>query len=147
MKRTGEILFIFLSLIVIVSCDEDTDKDKSYLTCDQEVIISSELFNTAPNDALTINSINIDGNCMLINFSSSGCSGDTWTIKLIDSGSILVETSPPERTLRLSLDNEEICDAYILKNISFDISNLQVAGSNQVSLKITNNDSKITYNY
>ena len=93
----------------------------------------------------TINSLKITENCLKINFSSSGCSGDTWELKLIDSEDIL-ESNPVQRNLRLSLKNEELCLAFITKELSFDISNLQVDG-NQVQLNITNSDDEILYEY
>jgi len=80
-----------------------------------------------------------------INFSSSGCNGDTWELKLIDSEDIL-ESNPPQRNLRLSLKNEESCLAYITKELTFDISNLQVNG-NKVQLNLTNSDKNILYKY
>ena len=82
---------------------------------------------------------------MKINFSSSGCNGDTWELKLIDSEDIL-ESNPPQRNLRLSLKNEESCLAYITKELTFDISNLQVNG-NKVQLNLTNSDKNILYKY
>ncbi|MDC1539543.1 hypothetical protein N8480_02595 [Flavobacteriaceae bacterium] len=82
---------------------------------------------------------------MKINFSSSGCNGDTWELKLIDSEDIL-ESNPPQRNLRLSLKNEELCEAYITKELTFDISNLQVDG-NKVQLNLTNSDKNILHEY
>jgi len=115
------------------------------VNCDFETVISTEQYANAPSDQLTINSLDINDNCLKINFSSVGCSGDTWVLKLIDSGDIL-ESLPPQRNLRLSLKNEEECEAFITKELSFDISNLQVGG-NQVQLNITNSDDEILYEY
>ena len=82
---------------------------------------------------------------MKINFSSSGCGGETWEIKLIDSEDIM-ESNPPQRNLRLSLKNEEVCLAIVTKELTFDISNLQVGG-NRVQLNITNSEETILYEY
>ena len=68
-----------------------------------------------------------------------------WELKLIDSEDIL-ESNPPQRNLRLSLKNEESCLAYITKELTFDISNLQVNG-NKVQLNLTNSDKNILYKY
>ena len=113
------------------------------ITRDFTTLISSEEYLNAPSDQLTINSLEITENCLKINFGSSGCSGDTWELKFIDSEDIL-ESIPPQRNLRLSLKNEEECEAFITKELSFDISNLQVDG-NQVQLNITNSDDEILY--
>ena len=142
--KMKKILFFTLIGLTILSCSNDDDNENP-VNCDFETVISTEQYANAPSDQLTINSLDINDNCLKINFSSGGCSGDTWVLKLIDSGDIL-ESLPPQRNLRLSLKNEELCEAYITKEIIFDISNLQVDG-NQVQLNITNGDESILYEY
>ena len=144
MIRNFTLAVVLSGLTIVLACTKDDAR--SYQDCDQEVIISPTLYNTAPADALSINKISIDGNCMLINFSASGCSGSTWEVKLIDSG-LIMESNPPQRNLRLSLKNIELCAAYIPSEVSFDISSLQVEGTNRVSLNIINNGSGILYEY
>ena len=137
-------LGIILVITFFTSCSNDDDSNNS-ITCDFTTLISSEEYANASSDKLTINSLEIIENYLKINFSSSGCSGDTWELKLIDSEAIL-ESNPAQRNLRLSLKNEELCEALITKELSFDISNLQVDG-NQVQLNITNSDDEILYEY
>lgn len=137
-------ILILISIgITILSCSNDDIENSN--NCDFETIISAEQYGNAPSDQLSINSLEINGNCLKINFSSSGCSGDTWELKLIDSEAIL-ESNPPQRVLRLSLKNEEACLAYITKELTFDISNLQVDGK-KVQLNITNSEDNILYKY
>jgi hypothetical protein len=135
---------IFSITIGLSSCTNDNDNENPN-NCDLETILSAGQFTTAPSDQLTIKSLKIENNCLKINFSSSGCSGNTWEIKLIDSGNIL-ESNPPQRNLRLSLKNEEFCDAFITKELTFDISNLKV-NVNKVLLNISNFDDKFLYEY
>lgn len=142
MKTYTLILGILLTCIFLISCEKDEDTTPDY---DQEVIISSTLFETAPNDQLNINSIDVIENNLRINFGSSGCSGSSWELKLIDAD-VILESYPPQRNLRLSLKNEELCDAYFVKEINFDISKLQVEG-NQVILNIDNFETPILYEY
>lgn len=137
-------ILILISIgITILSCSNDDIENSN--NCDFETIISAEQYGNAPSDQLSINSLEINGNCLKINFSSSGCSGDTWELKLIDSEAIL-KSNPPQRVLRLSLKNEEACLAYITKELTFDISNLQVDGK-KVQLNITNSEDNILYKY
>ncbi|WP_143032128.1 hypothetical protein [Tenacibaculum sp. MAR_2009_124] len=139
-----KLLFSTLIGLTILSCSKNNDNQNS-MNHNFETIISKEQYANAPSDELTINSLDINDNRLKINFSSGGCSGDTWVLKLIDSENI-IESSPPQRNLRLSLKNDELCEALIIKEISFDISNLQVEG-NQVRLNITNSDESILYKY
>ena len=136
---------ILIGLVVIfgiIACNNDDDNSNN---CDQVTIVSFEQYENAPNDQLFINTLELNGDCLKINFSSSGCDGDTWILKLIDSESIM-ESNPPQRNLRLSLRNEEDCEALITKELTFDVNELRVDG-NQVLLNITNSDDQILYEY
>ena len=141
MKR---ILILTLMAITILSCSKDDDNTNPN-NCEFETLISAEQYANAPYDQLNINSLEINDDCLKINFSSGGCNGDTWELNLIDSEDIL-ESNPPQRNLRLSLKNEELCEAYITKEMTFDISNLQIDG-NKVQLNLTNSDENILYEY
>ncbi|WP_289062008.1 hypothetical protein [uncultured Zobellia sp.] len=128
--------------IAFLSC---SDNDESLSNCDFETIVSNEQYKNSPSDHININGMEINDNCLKISFSSSGCSGDTWELKLIDSEDVL-ESKPPQRNLRLLLKNEEMCEAYITKELTFDISNLQVNGG-QVQLNLKSFEENILYKY
>ncbi len=142
MKTLNLILGIIIIFTSLSSCDKDDDNS---INCDKQVIISAAEYNTAPNDPLTINTLELNGDCLKINFSSTGCTGDTWELKLIDS-EVILYLNPPQRDLRLSLKNDELCDAYITKELTFDVKTLRVDG-NQIILNITNSDDQILYEY
>jgi len=112
--------------------------------CDQNVIISADEYENAPNGHLTIIDMKIVGDCLKIKFSASGCNGDSWVVKLIDHGTI-AESNPCQRMLRLSLDNQELCKALITKEVSFNIKDLQVKEDNRIILNIL--DKSILYEY
>ncbi|QIA08645.1 hypothetical protein [Draconibacterium halophilum] len=127
---------------ILIEIDEIMDVAK--LSCDQRVIISPEEYENAPNDPFSITEITITADCLNIRYSASGCDGNTWKIKLIDSGNI-AESYPFQRTLRLSLDNNEACRAVIGKDISFDIKDLQIVGDDKVILHVSGEE--ILYEY
>jgi hypothetical protein len=138
--------FIFGVIIIglsFTSCNKENDNINT--SCDQSVIISKEKYNTEPNDPLTIISAELNEGCLKINFASGGCDGSSWEVKLIDS-EIILYSNPPQRNLRLSLKNQELCDAHIEKEITFDVKDLQVSG-NKVLLNITNSGDQILYEY
>lgn len=103
--------------------------------CDKDVIISDAEYETAPNAAVSIVDMEISSDCLKIQFAASACSGDTWLVNLIDNGTI-AESYPCQRTLRLSLENKEICSAVITKETSFNIEALQIEGNDKVLLNI-----------
>ncbi len=143
MKQTYKYILVLSLIVLSASCKKEDDNKP--ITCDQKVLISSSEYNTAPDDALHINSISLVDNCLKIEFGASGCSGSSWQLKLIDSEAVQ-KSEPPQRTLRLSLKNEELCEAYITKELSFDISELQIGG-NKVILNIKDYAEQIEYNY
>ena len=140
LKLLFEIIIIGLSS---TSCDKENDNLST--VCDQSVIISKDKYSTAPSDQLSIISAELNDDCLKINFASSGCNGSSWEVKLIDSGVILY-SDPPQRNLRLSLKNQELCDASIGKEITFDVKKLQLSG-NKVLLNIINSENPILYEY
>ncbi|UII27195.1 hypothetical protein LVD15_01860 [Fulvivirga maritima] len=136
----------------MISCDSD---DTISTTCELNTLINSNEYENAPSNDVTINNLEISGDCLTITFSASGCDGESWEYKLIDSETIdfLVTADEPStgrralRTLRLSLKDDEYREALITKTISFDISNLKVEGENSVELNIANGVSSVMYEY
>jgi hypothetical protein len=92
--------------------------------CDQKAIVSLSGFENIPNHRVVINNVIREGNCLKINFSASGCSGDTWVVNLIAVPSVAAVV-PPEFAVRLSLNNPEECEAWINREMSFNLENLQ----------------------
>ncbi|MBK3518058.1 hypothetical protein [Carboxylicivirga marina] len=136
---------IIVLIIISIGLSCDSDDDTINKTCEEKIIVSSETYLNAPDDHLNINAVRIEGNCLIIDFGSSGCDGSTWELKLLDAD-VILESYPPQRNIRLSLKNMELCDAYFSKEIAYDISELQVGG-NKVILNIKGYDEKVLYEY
>ena len=137
------LLVVLGLLLVLLSCNEASEPPFQS-DCDQDVIVSEKEYENAPKDHVVINGISIHGDCLKITFAASGCDGKSWVVKLIDVG-MIAESYPVQRTLRLSVENKEMCDAFIEKEISFDIRKLQVEGNNKVSLNVAGKS--ILYEY
>lgn len=125
----------------MVSCKHD---DPS-ISCDDRAVISDSEMSSAPNDQLVINSLEINGDCLLISFSASGCDGDSWIVRLMGS-ELILESLPPQRGMLLSLDNDELCEAVITREVSFDILPTRV-GSPSIWLNFNNDEDRILYEY
>ncbi|MBD0403290.1 hypothetical protein [Flammeovirga sp. EKP202] len=140
------LLFLTLTGLLLISCSKSTTTTPMIPTdCDLITIVSEGEYINAPSDYVAINSVVIEGNCLKVNFSSSGCSGDSWEVKLVDAN-VILESDPPQRNLRLSMKNPEACEAYITKELSFDISAFQVGG-NRVYLNIKDYEGDVLYEY
>lgn len=145
MKKLFNLSLFLVIALACIYCDKKDNDPVDPIVCEHQAIISLNDFNNAPTDEITLNSWSIKENCLTINFSSSGCDGDTWKVKLIDSG-VIMESHPIQRSLILSLENKELCEAYITKEVSFDISELKI-DAKQVILNISNTGDQILYSY
>lgn len=145
MKNVGKVLFIVSALIGLWACDETSECDCLTQKCDEDVVVSADIFENDPNDPVYIDTIVVEANCMLISFGASGCDGRSWEVKLIDSDAIM-ESIPEQRMLRLSIKNEELCNAFFMKELSFNITSLQTSEST-VILNIEGYSYPILYEY
>ena len=130
--------------LMLTACDVDTEGE-CWSACCQHVIISADEYQNAPDDALEIVNVELEGDCLVIHFESGGCDGNSWEIKLIDSEANMY-SDPPQRNLRLSLKNEEPCDAVVTKAMAFNVSKLRLE-YDKIILNITNSGDQVLYEY
>ncbi len=112
--------------------------------CDQKVTISSSEYEKIVTPYDKIRKIEMKGGCLNIIIEDSGCEGNSWEVKLVDSGAV-EKTKPARRFLRVSFKNEETCKAFITKEFSFNIKDLQVEGENKLLLNF--GEKSILYEY
>ncbi|MFA0964451.1 hypothetical protein AB9P05_21775 [Roseivirga sp. BDSF3-8] len=136
--------FLLFLAFFLISCGDDYEPRPSN-NCDDTVIIGDAAFDNASRDPLTINSLDIEGQCLKVNYTARGCDGDDWVIKLVD-GALIMESLPPQRQVVVAFENNEPCRASITRETTFDLSPLQVE-TNSVILRIENDDSQILYEY
>ncbi|MBY5958532.1 hypothetical protein KUV50_10340 [Membranicola marinus] len=136
------ILFFLPVFLHLAGCEKE---DLTISECDQIAILSEEEFKNAPADHLTILASEIDEDCLWIKFGSSGCSGETWELKLVGSEKEYLSI-PPQRDVRLSLKNEEMCEAYFVKEMTFDLKTLRSSGEKMI-LNLLNADTSLLYEF
>ncbi|MFK7953501.1 MAG: hypothetical protein AB8B73_11690 [Ekhidna sp.] len=115
-------------------------------TCEAKAIVSESIYNNGPAAFHTIESVELTNNCLHITYASSGCSGDSWEATIVDQG-IVLESFPVQRSIRLSLTNEEACQAVFKKDIWVDISPLQAKGEPKINFNLDGWDEQILYEY
>ena len=145
MSYKVQLVLVILTIgLMITACDDYVETD-CFTACSQQVIINAEEYQNAPDDELEIVNVQLEGDCLVIRFESGGCDGNSWGIKLIDSEAIM-ESYPPQRNLRLSLKNQELCDAIVTKEVAFNVSKLRLE-YDKIKLNITNSGDQILYEY
>jgi len=134
---------LFLYIAIFSSCGSSDDPAE---TCGPEVVISGELFVTANTELLDIINININEDCLELTIGSSGCDGERWEVNLIDA-EVILESFPVQRNVVISIFNDEECDAYFMRDYTFDIAQLRVGDSGTVVLNVSNIGEQVSYTY
>ncbi len=146
MKSTKLFLsfFCFALLFLNTQCDDDDEVESN--CAGQGVVVDSGFFESSESDGFELINAEITGNCLTVDISSSGCDGNTWSLVLVDSG-IITESNPEQRFLKLVFSNEEDCLAVIGQTRVFDLSAIQIEGSNSINLNFEEQEESLIYDY
>jgi hypothetical protein len=130
-------------LLMNFQCNED---DVVLLPCGLEVVSNNEVYETAESDNFGVLNVDLSGDCLTVDVTTSGCDSNDWVLTLIDSGNI-AESMPPQRYLKLTLFNNQVCLVVLEKAETFDLSSLRVDGTNEVLLNIEGLPESVLYTY
>ncbi len=142
MNKNHTVLLLFVVLIIGSDSCKKVDKIPS---TEKQVIIDDHAFNTYPNDPFFISDAKITGDSLQIKFGASCCSGNSWIIKLVGSQEVLY-SDPPQRSIRLSLKNDELCMMACGKTVIFDLKPFRVSGG-EIILNLNGWSGQLLYNY
>ncbi len=139
------LFFVFglLPLFFVLGSCNRYDPDPP--SCDYEVMVDEALYKNGSSGQFTLSDVKIVGDCLTLSVTASGCSGDTWELKMVDSGAI-AESYPVQRYMRLLLKNDELCDAVITKKVSFDLRPIRVGGD-KIIIHLKDWDPSLLYTY
>lgn len=162
-----KLLFFILTLLFFISCEDNEGVETGQISKEEEsrekedavadtvsktkdvtisdIIISEDLYKSSINSNHIIDNLTIEDDVLIIKYTSSGCDGNSWELKLIDAD-IIKESYPPQRDLKLLLKNEELCLASITKEIRFNIAELKTEGS-KVQLNFNGTEKRILFEY
>jgi len=132
-------------LTVILGCSQKQIPIEPKIQTDCGFIskISNIELRNAPHDPFQINSNNLTGDCLEIEVRyGGGCGGADFN--LIASEDV-TSSIPPQRSVVISLKDQDQCEAIVVKTISFDLTPFQVGNSREVLLIVENLDSPILY--
>lgn len=140
-------LFSLIVLLVLSACHQPIVEPQNTNKVTDAVVSGSDLSPVArpcrtipsqsqvPFDAVQVNSVRLAETCLYINVSySGGC--ENHEFDLTWDGSVL-ESLPPQLPLRLHHDsNGDQCEAWLTRTISFSVDGLELAGYNEVILRV-----------
>ena len=133
--------------ILLSGCDktENVNNDSPLPECDDTVVVDAALYQNAPADEFYFQSATIDGNCLQLTVRYGGGCEDV-IFQLFDASSIL-KSLPIQRNIRLSLEDNDFCEALVTQELSYDLTPLQVDGYSEIILNLQNFAESLVYNY
>lgn len=144
MKTNILVIGLIAVFLGFTSCNR-FDPDPEPPVCDYNVVVDAQLYEKGTSSFFTLSDVNIVEDCLTLSVTSSGCSGDSWKFKLVDSG-VIAESYPVQRYMRLLLTNNELCDAVITKKVSFNLTPIRT-GEHKVIIHLKNWDESLLYTY
>lgn len=139
---TVSVILCFMNM----QCKEEGIKSSGDKVCGQTTIVNEEIYNNLVSANFMFVNAEIADDCLTIEISASGCDGNSWKFKLVDSGAI-AESSPEQRYLKFQLINEEDCLAVFKRTVSFNLTPLQINGSHEIILHLEGLESSLNYKY
>ncbi|EPR72583.1 hypothetical protein ADIWIN_2473 [Winogradskyella psychrotolerans RS-3] len=137
-------MFSLVSMFLMsFQCHED---DVILLPCGLEVVSDNEAYETSESDNYGVLNVDLSGDCLTVDVTTSGCDNNDWVLTLIDSENI-AESMPSQRYLKLTLFNNQDCSVVLEKAETFDLSLLKVEGTNEVLLNIEGLSESVLYSY
>lgn len=139
---TKTLSYLFIP-IMLFSCSCDDDQS---ISCERSIEIDETAYETAPDWQVTIIESEIVDDCLHLKFGASGCSDKGWNVRLIDAD-VILKSLPVQRNIRLSVTGTGLCDAYITKEMTFDLSQTQLQTENTINFNLKNSEEVIEYHY
>ena len=116
-------VFVVVILLAMFNACED---GRVKTSCGSQAVISDK-FDSVISDEYSMVSVSLNDQCLTIEISAGGCDGDSWKADLLVSK--MAELSmPPYISLRLVLEDDELCEALVKKRFHFDLQPLEEFG-------------------
>lgn len=140
-------LFLLIPLLFI-SCDffDDGIIVPIETNCGKQSLLDDAKYLQVHTNNYTVLDATINGDCLEVKISSSGCDPNNWDMNFIAS-EVVVETNPIEYKTKVELINNETCLVVFQKTVSFDLTPLQISGANQIQLNIDGWNTPVIYQY
>lgn len=134
--------------VFFVSCDflDDHIKNPIKSKCNEKAVLDHVAFPQINTNNYGITNVVLNGDCLEITVSASGCDPDNWTMNLVGAKS-LAAVSPPHVGVKLELINNEACLAVFQKTVSFNLTAFEWVEQNQVQLNVDGWNTPILYQY
>lgn len=144
-------LLFVLCIATFMACGDDDDgRNLEELppvpSCGKAVTVNEAKFNAAQTEPYQITDVKIEGDCLTIDISASGCSVDNWVVNGYASESY-AEPIPIIRYVKFDFEVIEACLAFFQTSYEYDLTNWQVEGENVMNINIEGWEPLVRYEY
>ena len=123
-------LYILVVFFLFLSCDKGESPIET--DCDKVSEVNDRRFQNAPRDEFDFVSAEIIDDCLAINVRyGGGCGGAEF--ELIGSTTFGLSL-PPQRSVVISFDDNDDCEAIVDTTISFDLRPLRIENTHEVGI-------------
>lgn len=142
-----KIILLVIAIVSLQSCVKTNDPLPSFVGISQadDIITDSNLYTHAPSDSFKILNAQVTGSQLEIKVEYGGGCGNA-NFKLIAAEELLKST-PPQRSIRLSLDDQDKCKKLIVKDLIFDLTSAQASGYTTLILQLKEWKNSLPYQY
>jgi len=144
-----KLCFIPLAILLLGSLGcKKTDSDCSCTDpapCDQMAQVNDALFTNGPDDDHFIREASVEGDCLYLRFQYGGGCG-TIDYQLV-ANSEIVNVLPPQRGVRLALEDNDSCEALLSEIVTFNLKPLRINRTDTVRLSLEGWEENLLYTY
>lgn len=138
---------LLVVLLMNTTCNEDDCCYPNPVFCEQSVVVDDDLFETTESSGFNIIGAVIEDDCLLIEFSASGCDTSTWLVAVYGSTNYDLSSPVISRFVKFNLNNNEACAAVFTSVESFNLESLQVEESNSIIINLEGWEEELLYQY
>lgn len=114
--------------------------------CNEKAVVDGAYLSNIKTTNYGITQVVLNGDCLEVTVSSSGCNPDNWDMNLFAAVSPLI-VAPTVYIAKIELINNEACLAVFQKTVSFDLKPLQIATIKEIQIWLDGWNTPIFYKY
>ena len=151
MKYSNYLYGVFLMLFIgmfFVSCDfmDDYIKKPIKTICDKKTIFDGDRYQLVSTANYQVDNVVLNEDCLEVTITSSACLPEHLEMNLIATGSSAA-VYPPLVTAKIELKIHSSCTVIQQKTVSFDVTPLQMSGTDKIQISIDGWNTPIIYQY
>lgn len=142
MQSFFKIFILTAAVGLMLSCNKQNSNE---LYPFPQAIVDSAAYNQVVFQPAILDA-SILGDFLTIRFGQSGCTDQFEFIQLFDAN-VIAKSNPPQRYIRLSVPPTGMCGAYWVREVSFQLQNLRINGTNTIFLNLEGYSQRLEYHY